>query len=82
MVKLTVRNLTNSPFDLEGGFRLPAMGEVTERFSDDYAAALRVSPGVAVEEVATKAQDPLDHDRDGKKGGVKRTAPDAKRPAE
>lgn len=48
MPKLTVRNLTNSPFDIEGGHRLPAMGSVTEDFSDHYALLLRASPGVEV----------------------------------
>lgn len=50
MTKLTVRNLTNSPFDIEGGHRLPAMGSITEEFSDQYAALLRRSPGVEVVE--------------------------------
>lgn len=67
MPRLTVINLTNSPFDLEGGFRLPAMGRVTEDFSDDYAALLRASPGVQVAD-----SDPLDHDGDGRKGGSKK----------
>lgn len=48
MTKLRVVNLTNSPFDLEGGLRLPAMGNVTGEFSDEYAAQLRASPGVDV----------------------------------
>jgi hypothetical protein len=65
MPRLTVTNLTNSPFDLEGGARLPAMGSVTGEFSEDYAALLRGAPGTRVE-VAT---DPLDHDGDGRKGG-------------
>lgn len=64
MPRLTVTNLTNSPFDLEGGVYLPAMGSITDEFSDGYAALLRASPGVGVEEV-----DPLDHDGDGKRGG-------------
>lgn len=48
MPRLTVVNLCNSPFDLEGGVRLPAMGSVTEDFSDLYAEALKQSPGVEV----------------------------------
>lgn len=48
MRKLTVRNLSNSPHDLEGGVRLPAMGTITADFSDDYAALLLASPGVDV----------------------------------
>jgi len=48
MPRLTVINLCNSPFDLEGGVRLPAMGRVTDDFSDVYAEALRQSPGVEV----------------------------------
>lgn len=64
MQKLTVINLTNSPQDLEGGHRLPAMGSVTAEFSDHYAALLRASPGVDARDVG-----PLDHDGDGKPGG-------------
>ncbi|GEM_PF-2694136 len=48
MATLTIRNLTNSPFDIEGGHRLPAMGEITAEFSDHYGALLRASPGVEV----------------------------------
>lgn len=48
MAKITITNLTNSPFDLEGGVRLPAMGSVTDEFSDEYVALLRASPGVEV----------------------------------
>ena len=58
MTKLTVLNLTNSPFDLEGGFRLPAMGSVTEHFSDEYAAVLRASPGVEVSDTVEPAPEP------------------------
>lgn len=65
MPRLTVTNLTNSPFDLEGGIRLPAMGSVTESFGDDYAALLRASPGVQVAD----ASGPLDHDGNGLPGG-------------
>jgi len=50
MKSLFVRNLTNSPFDLEGGVRLPAMGSITESFSDEYADLLAASPGVEVSE--------------------------------
>ncbi len=51
MTKVTIKNLTNSPFDLEGGVRLPAMGEVTEDFSDDYIGLLKASPGVELVDV-------------------------------
>lgn len=50
MPKLTVINQTNSPFDLEGGVRLPAMGQIVATFTAQYAAALRASPGVEVVE--------------------------------
>lgn len=50
MKNLIIKNLTNSPFDLEGGVRLPAMGTVTASFSDEYASALMVVPGVEVTE--------------------------------
>lgn len=69
MIRLTVINLTNSPFDLEGGTRLPAMGRVTESFDDGYANALRQSPGLEVHDA-----DPLDHDSYGVKGGSKSVA--------
>lgn len=85
MKRLTVVNLTNSPFDLEGGHRLPAMGRLTADFSDGYAEALRASPGVearlpapadrlsdAEKEALRPALHPLDHDGDGRKGGSKR----------
>lgn len=45
---LTIVNLTNSPFDIEGGVYLPAMGTVTGEFSEEYAALLHASPGVRV----------------------------------
>jgi hypothetical protein len=64
MPKLRITNLTNSPFDLDGGFRLPAMGRIVGDFSEAYAAAISASPGVAVQAIA-----PLDHDGDGKSGG-------------
>jgi len=64
MKTLTVTNLTNSPFDLEGGVRLPAMGKLTHEFSEGYAEALRSAAGVEVHD-----PDPLDRDGDGKKGG-------------
>lgn len=70
MTRLTVTNLTNSPLDLDGGIRLPAMERVTEEFDESYAAALRLSPGVEVTDA-----DPLDHDDDGKKGGSKPRKP-------
>lgn len=89
MPRLTVVNLTNSPFDLDGGVRLPAMGKVTADFTDVYAEVLRLSPGVEVQfpapddrlSDAQKADllagaksDPLDHDGDGRKGGSPRGA--------
>lgn len=64
MPKLRVTNLTNSPFDLDGGIRLPAMGRVVADFTEEYAAALAVAPGVATQEI-----NPLDHDGDGRSGG-------------
>lgn len=58
MAKLTIRNLTNSPFDLEGGVRLPAMGSVSADFTDHYAALLRISPGVEVADATEMASPP------------------------
>lgn len=87
MPRLTVINLTNSPFDLEGGHRLPAMGSVTADFPEHYAEVLRLSPGVEVrfpapedrlsdgqkaELLASAKPHPLDHDGDGRKGGSQR----------
>jgi len=40
----TVKNLTNSPYDIDtigGAVRVPAMGEVTAAFTPEYLAALR-----------------------------------------
>ena len=39
-----IKNLTNSPYDLEtanGSVRLPAMGSVKGKFSDEQLTALR-----------------------------------------
>lgn len=57
MRRLTVKNLGNSPHDLEGGLRLPAMGAVTAEFSDHYAALLMASPGVETVEAAKARPD-------------------------
>lgn len=72
---VTVKNLTNSPFDLptpSGFIRLPAFGEVSGEFSGDYLQVLRHSMAVEViddaDETPAKA-DPIDHDGDGVKGG-------------
>ncbi len=68
MVK--VINLTNSPYDLQGvdgAIRIPAMGEVEGEFQDEYLALLEASMAVKI----VQESDPLDHDKDGKKGGSK-----------
>ena len=70
---VTVKNLTNSPYDLpstKGMIRLPAFGEVSGDFSGDYLQLLEASMTVKVIEGQLK-RDPLDHDEDGKKGGSK-----------
>lgn len=70
---ITVKNLTNSPYDLpstKGMIRLPAFGEVSGEFSGDYLQLLEASMAVKVIEGQSK-RDPLDHDEDGKKGGSK-----------
>ncbi|MBN7804902.1 hypothetical protein JZX86_05925 [Agrobacterium rosae] len=67
---VTVKNLTNSPFDLigvDGAVRLPAFGEVTGEFEQTYVDLLEASMAVSV----SKDAHPLDHDGDGKKGGSK-----------
>jgi hypothetical protein len=64
---VTVKNLTNSPYDLqgkEGMIRLPAFGEAEGEFNDDYLQLLEAS-------MAVKIIDALDHDQDGKEGGSK-----------
>lgn len=69
---ITVKNLTNSPYDLpsaKGNIRLPAFGEVSGEFSGEYLQLLKASR--AVEVVA----EPVDHDDGGKKGGSKAPAP-------
>lgn len=69
---VTVKNLTNSPYDLQttkGFVRLPAFGEVSGDFTGDYLQLLEAS--MAVKVIASPARDPLDHDGDGRKGGSK-----------
>lgn len=63
----TITNLMNSPDDLQstsGLVRLPAMGSVTAEFDPAYLVSLQ---GIGYYEVSEA--DPLDHDRDGRKGG-------------
>lgn len=70
---VTVKNLTNSPYDLptvDGFVRLPAFGEVSGEFTGDYLQLLKASMAVELLDKPTKP-DPLDHDEDGKKGGSK-----------
>lgn len=53
---VTVKNLTSSPYDLqstEGVVRLPAFGEATADFADDYLQLLEAS--MAVEIVESRA---------------------------
>jgi hypothetical protein len=57
MPKATIRNLTNSPLDLDGGQRLPAMGSVTDEFDDRYLAALRGAPGLEVTDMPSNDGD-------------------------
>lgn len=64
-----IRNLTNSPFDLNaatGKVVLPAFGEVEADFDADYLQMLREARTVEV------IDHPLDHDGDGRKGGKPR----------
>ena len=73
---VTVKNLTNSPYDLQstkGPVRLPAFGEVSGEFTDDYLSLLEASLAVQVT-AGGPAADPLDHDGDGRKGGSKPAA--------
>lgn len=70
---ITVKNLTNSPYDLQGRdglIRLPAFGEAQGEFNDDYLQILEASMAVKVLDAPSKP-DPLDHDGNGKKGGPK-----------
>lgn len=63
-----IKNLTNSPFDLQattGKVLLPALGEVEADFAPDYLQMLRKARTVDV------MPHPLDHDDNGKKGGAK-----------
>lgn len=72
----TIKNLTNSPHDLvslKGPLVLPAMGEVTDEFALEYLVALE---GIGYFELsADPARHPLDHDGDGRLGGVKNPEP-------
>lgn len=51
---ITVKNLTNNAFDLEGGLRIAARETVSANFSDYYLTMLRASPLFAVIEGAVK----------------------------
>jgi len=51
---LKIENLTNSPFDLEGGVILPAFGSVVSHFSDAYAELLVHSMVLTVENASPK----------------------------
>lgn len=65
---VTVKNLTNSPYDLQtadGFVRLPAFGEARGDFTGDYLQLLEASMSVTV----LADLHPLDHDKDGKAGG-------------
>lgn len=63
-----IKNLTNSPFDLNtttGKVLLPAFGEVEADFAPDYLQMLRKARTVDV------IPHPLDHDDNGIKGGAR-----------
>lgn len=63
-----IKNLSSVPFDvptLTGPVILPALGEITAELSAYEAEVIRHSPHAEI------ADDPLDHDGDGKKGGSK-----------
>lgn len=54
-MKYTIKNNTNTPFDLQGGVRLPAMGEVTADFDPAYVEVLKLSLSVDVVEKSAAA---------------------------
>lgn len=57
---ITVKNLTNSPFDLQspkGTVRLPAFGQVSGEFNGEYLQLLKASLAV---EVIEKTEDSAD----------------------
>lgn len=73
-----IKNLTNSPFDLnavDGKVLLPAFGEVEADFAPDYLAMLRKARTVDV------LPHPLDHDDNGVKGGAKPAVETPAKPA-
>lgn len=56
---VTVKNLTNSPYDLptvDGFVRLPAFGEVDGDFTDDYVHLLEASMAVKIIHAEAKEQ--------------------------
>ncbi|NSY48456.1 hypothetical protein [Agrobacterium tumefaciens] len=62
---VTVKNLTNSPYDLQGKdglVRLPAFGEVEGEFEPDYLALLEASMAVKVESGEQKPSKVVDDD--------------------
>lgn len=57
---ITVKNLTNSPYDLQttkGLVRLPAFGEVSGEFTGDYLQLLEASMAVKVLNASSKSAD-------------------------
>ncbi|NSX90131.1 hypothetical protein [Agrobacterium tumefaciens] len=59
---ITVKNLTNSPFDLQspkGTVRLPAFGQVSGEFTGEYLQLLKASLAVEVIEKTEDSGDAL-----------------------
>lgn len=59
---ITVKNLTNSPFDLQspkGTVRLPAFGQVSGEFTGEYLQLLKASLSVEVIEKTEDSGDAL-----------------------
>ena len=73
-MKYTIKNPLNSPYAIDGEHgrvHVPARGEVTDNFTDMQIHAIRATGYFVITDDVKR--DPLDHDGDGRKGGV---APD------
>lgn len=83
-MKHTVKNLTNSPYDVatvDGHERIPARGELTAEFDEATISALRRIGYFQITDVApARERDPLDRDNDGRKGSSVASEPEKRGP--
>lgn len=72
-MKHTIKNLINSPYDVvtvDGVERIPARGELTAEFDERSLVNLKQMGYFEISEAGAEIKrDPLDHDKNGIKGG-------------